>query len=89
MLVKKNDLVKSLTDAQTRTFSAQIDGVEIYKSRYTSAGIKILSESTIDPEGHQLLTFHINDNPVPVHSISLEANKHSASQLAVSKADFF
>lgn len=83
------ELIKSLTDAQTRTFSAQIDGVEIYKSRYTSAGIEVLSESIIDPKGHRLLTFHVNDNPIPVHSISLEADGHNASQLAVPKADFF
>lgn len=83
------ELIKSLTDEQTRTFSAQIDGIEVYKSRYTSAGIEILSESTIDPRGHRLLTFHVNDNPVPVHSISLEADGHSASQLAVPKANFF
>ncbi|MEN8444373.1 MAG: hypothetical protein ABG776_05095 [Cyanobacteria bacterium J06555_13] len=82
-------LIESLTNEQTRTFSAQIDGIEIYKSRYTSAGIEMLSESTIDPKGHRLLTFHVNDNPIPVHSISLEANEHNASQLAVPKADFF
>lgn len=83
------ELIRALTNEQTRTFSARIDGVEIYRSQYTSVGIEVLSESIIDPKGHQRLTFHINDEPVPVHSISLEANKMDVFKPAFPKADFF
>lgn len=82
------ELIGALTDEQTRTFSARIDGVEIYRSQYTSIGIEVLRESTVDPRGHQLLTFHINDNPIPVHSISLEANRIGALSLLFPKLIF-
>ena len=82
-------LIQALTNEQTRTFSAQIDGIQVYSSRYTITGIEVLSESTINPQGHRLLTFHVNDNPAPVHSISLETLPSHRSTSAVPKADFF
>ena len=83
------DLINALTDEQTRTFSARIDGVEIYRSQYNSIGIKVLSESPIDPRGHQRLTFHINDNPLPVYSLSLEVGGIDVSEPTFPTADFF
>lgn len=85
----KTQLIETLSDTQTRVFSAQLDGVEIYRSQYTKNGIEILSESLVDPKGHRLLTFHVNDNPMPVHSVALTEDQSESFLPTVPTATFF
>ena len=63
-----------LASAQPTFFSVQLDGIEIYKGKFTTDGVVTIRDDLVDLKApRQLLTIFFDDVPTPVYSIALNS----------------
>ena len=67
-----HSFLKALATTQPTFFSVQLDGVEIYKGKFTDNGIVTIQEKLVDlTVPRHLLTIFFDDMSTPIYSIAL------------------
>ena len=66
-------LLEAIANQKPKLFSVKLDGIEIFRGEFTKNGIQPILNLPIDASKPRwLMTYFLDDNPIPVHSINLQ-----------------
>lgn len=66
-------LLEMVARKKPKLFSVKLDGTEIFRGRFTRNGIETILDLPVDQNKPRwLMTIFFDDEPIPVHSISLK-----------------
>lgn len=65
-------LLQYITEKQPEIISVFIDGVELFRAKFTAAGIEDIFDQPIDiAKPRWLMTISFDNSPIPIYSLNL------------------